>query len=58
VVAYVAGISVPAGKRMGHSGAIIEGGLGGAREKILALEKAGIKVARVPEEIIYLIRSS
>ncbi len=58
VVAYVAGISVPAGKRMGHSGAIIEGGLGGAREKISALEKAGIKVARVPEEIIDLIRSS
>jgi succinyl-CoA synthetase alpha subunit len=58
VLAYVAGITAPIGKRMGHSGAIIEAGMGGAREKIVAFEKAGVKVARVPEEIVDLIRVS
>lgn len=58
VLAYVAGLTAPIGKRMGHSGAIIEGGMGGAREKITAFEKAGVKVARVPEEIVDLIRLS
>ena len=51
VVAYVAGLSAPPGKRMGHAGAIIERGRGTAKEKIAALEDAGIRVAKVPSDI-------
>ena len=51
VVAYVAGVSAPPGKRMGHAGAIIQGGRGTAAEKIAALQAAGIRVALVPSEI-------
>jgi len=55
VVAMVAGLSAPSGKRMGHAGAIIEGGSGSAREKIAAFENASIKIARYPEEVPELI---
>lgn len=55
VVAYVAGLTAPKGKRMGHAGAIIEGSQGNARSKIEALEKAGVKVAKTPEEIVKLL---
>lgn len=56
VVGFVAGLTAPPGKRMGHAGAIISGGKGTAREKIAALETAGIQVAKRPDEIGELVK--
>ena len=57
VAGFIAGQTAPPGKRMGHAGAIVEGGSGLAADKIKALKKAGVKVASHPEEIPDLLKA-
>jgi succinyl-CoA synthetase alpha subunit len=58
VVAYVAGLTAPAGKRMGHAGAIVMGRSGTAESKIAAFEDAGVLVAKTPSQVASLLGKS
>jgi len=57
VVGFIAGLTAPPGKRMGHAGAIISGGKGTAQEKLSVMEECGIKVTRNPAEMGKLLKS-
>lgn len=56
VVAFIAGLTAPPGKQMGHAGAIISGSSGSAKDKIAALEAAGIEVAQEPADVPQLLK--
>ncbi len=57
VVGFIAGVTAPPGKRMGHAGAIISGGKGTAQEKLAVMESCGIKVTKDPSEMGALLKS-
>ncbi|MCB1935029.1 MAG: succinate--CoA ligase subunit alpha [Nitrosomonas sp.] len=58
VVGFIAGVTAPPGKRMGHAGAIISGGKGTAQEKLAVMEECGIKITRNPAEMGKLLKSA
>ena len=58
VVGFIAGVTAPPGKRMGHAGAIISGGTGSAEDKLAVMEECGISITRNPAEIGKLARSA
>jgi len=57
VVGFIAGVTAPPGKRMGHAGAIISGGKGTAQEKLGVMQACGMKVTRNPAEMGRLLQS-
>jgi len=57
VVGFIAGVTAPPGKRMGHAGAIISGGKGTAQEKLAVMEECGIKTTRNPAEMGRTLKS-
>ena len=57
IVGFIAGVTAPPGKRMGHAGAIISGGKGTAQEKLAVMEDCGIRVTRNPAEMGKLLQS-
>jgi succinyl-CoA synthetase alpha subunit len=58
VVGFIAGVTAPAGKRMGHAGAIISGGKGTAAEKLAVMEDCGIRVTRDPSQMGKLLKEA
>jgi succinyl-CoA synthetase alpha subunit len=57
VVGFIAGVTAPEGKRMGHAGAIISGGKGTAQEKLSVMEACGIRTTKNPSELGKLLKS-
>jgi len=58
VVGFIAGVTAPPGKRMGHAGAIISGGMGTAQEKLAVMEECGIRTTKNPSEMGKLLKSA
>jgi succinyl-CoA synthetase alpha subunit len=58
VVGFIAGVTAPPGKRMGHAGAIISGGKGTAQEKLAVMEACGIKTTKNPSELGTLLKAA
>ena len=57
MVGFIAGVTAPPGKRMGHAGAIISGGKGTAAEKLAVMEECGIRITRNPADMGRLLKS-